>query len=303
MNLSLQLRRALKRMLVQPEVNAAARTLLSAPLLGRLLPPDQVARIPIVGKAPVDLPNGARFRLQTDGDDAIASLMYWRRSFLAYEPDTAHLFLKLLRSARTFVDVGANTGIYSLAAAVDDPARAVYAFEPFPAVYAYLVRNIALNGLANVHAFPIALSDFTGSIPFFIPSASAVFPFSASTAEGLVAQVDRIQVQATTLDRFVAEQGIDRLDLIKVDTETTEHQVLRGAADILRGHRPLVICEVLPFGKEAQLHAVLDSLDYRYFWIEGPRLTPMDKIIGDETLTHMNYLFVPSEKAAEVYER
>jgi FkbM family methyltransferase len=289
-------------MLVQPEINAAARALLSAPPLARLLPPDQVARIPVVGKVPVDLPGGARFWLQTDGDDAIASLMFWRRRFLAYEPHTANLFLKLLRSARTFVDVGANTGIYSLAAAVDDPTRSVYAFEPFPAVYAYLSRNIALNRLANAHAFPVALSDFTGSIPFYIPSASAVFPFSASTAEGLVAQVDRIQVQATTLDRFAAEQGIDRLDLIKVDTETTEHQVLRGAADILCRHRPLIICEVLPFGKEPQLHAVLDSLDYRYFWIEGSRLTPVDEITGDQTLTNMNYLFVPSERMSEVYE-
>jgi FkbM family methyltransferase len=296
MSLSLRVRRTLKQVLVQPQVNAAARAVLATPGLARLLPSDQVVRVPVVGKVPVALPGGKRFLMQTDGDDAIASMMFWRKRLVAYEPDTTELFLRLLGPARTFFDIGANTGLYALAAGTENPQRQVYAFEPFPAIYAYLARNLAVNELHNVQAYAVALGDFVGSIPFYIPSASAVFPFSASTAAGLSPQVEEIQVEATTLDQFAAEHRVAHVDLIKVDTETTEPQVLRGAQATLREHRPVIICEVLPFGKEPLLHAVLDPLDYRYFWVKAGRLLPRTTIVGDPTLANMNYLFVPQER-------
>lgn len=298
MGFYLQLRRKAKQVLVQPQVNAAVRGVLSTPLR-KVLPADQLARIPVIGKIGVDLPGGGRFWMQSDGDDAIASLLFWQREFVRYEPDTTRLFLKLLGASRTFFDVGANTGLYALAAAAQDPTRQVYAFEPFPAIHAYLQRNIAINGFANLRAFALAVGDFVGSTPFYIPSASAVFPFSASTAAGLSAQVQEMEVAATTLDQFVAERGIARVDLIKIDTETTEPQVLAGAVEVLRTHRPILICEVLPFGKEPQLHAVLDPLDYCYFWVKGGELAPRKTIVGDPDLVHMNYLFVPRERLPE----
>lgn len=233
MGLYLKLRRKAKQILVQPQINAAVRAVLSTPL-GKVLPANQVARIPVIGTIAVELPDGARFWMQSDGDDAIASLLFWQRRFVRYEPDTTRLFLKLLASSRTFFDIGANTGIYALAAAAQEPTRQVYAFEPFPAVYTYLERNIAINGFANLRALAVALGDFVGSTPFYIPSASAVFPFSASTAAGLSPEVQEIQVAATTVDRFVADQGVARVDLMKIDTETTEPQVLAGAVDVLR---------------------------------------------------------------------
>jgi len=300
MGLYLQFRRKAKQILVQPRVNSDVRSFLSAPLLAGVMPPNQVARIPVIGKVPVEMPDGSHFVMETDGDDAIASLLAWQRQLVRYEPDTTQLFLKLVANSRTFFDIGANTGLYALAAAANDPVRQVYAFEPFPAIYAYLVRNIAVNGFANLHAFPFAVSDFVGSTPFYIPSASAVFPFSASTAAGLTPLVKEIQVAATTLDRFVVEEGVERVDLMKVDTETTEPQVLAGAAAVLGNHRPLVICEVLPFGKEQDLHDVLDPLDYRYFWIKGEQLIPNAVIKGDPTMVHMNYLMAPAERVQEL---
>jgi FkbM family methyltransferase len=294
------MRRALKHMLIQPQINAATRAVLSNPLAAKVLPASQVARVPVVGKVPVELPDGRRFLLQSDGDDAIASLMFWQRRLVAYEPDTTKLFLALLRSARTFLDIGANTGIYALAAAADNPARQVYAFEPFPAVYAYLARNVTLNGFRNLHAVPVALGDTDGSVPFYIPSASAVFPFSASTAAGLSPQVEEIHVTAATLDGFARAHALDQVDLLKVDTETTEPQVLRGGRELIGGQRPMIICEVLPFGKEHLLHEVLDPLDYVYFWLEGGHLVQKAVIVGDPTLTHMNYVFAPRERVREL---
>lgn len=303
MNAYLYLRRSAKNFLIQPQVNSVVRCVLSNPIAGGLLPANQVERVPVVGKVSVELPSGQRFIMQTDGDDAIASKMFWQRRFISYEPDTTQLFLALLRGSRTFFDVGANTGLYALAAAAEDPLRNVYAFEPFPAIYTYLTRNTQVNGFKNLRTFAVAVTDFVGTTPFYIPTASAVFPFSASTAAGLSPALQEIHVPATTLDQFVREQRVECVDLMKVDTETTEPQVLAGAAETLRAYRPIMICEVLPYGKEPLLHAVLDPLDYNYFWIQGQTLVAKPTIVADPTLANMNYLFVPKERVGELAAR
>lgn len=295
MNTYLRLRRTAKKILIQPQVNSVVRSVLATRAAKRLLT-RHIERIPVIGAVPVGLPGAKQFIMQTDGDDAIASKMFWHKEFVSYEPDTTQLFLFLLRNACTFFDVGANTGLYALAAAIDDSRRQVYAFEPFPAVYAYLQRNIQVNKLANLKAYDVAIGDSVGTVPFYIPNASAVFPFSASTAQGLAPELKEILVQTTTLDKFVAEQGIERIDLMKVDTETTEPQVLAGGAAVLRAHRPIIICEVLPYNKEPLIHAVLDALDYRYFWIQGQKLVARSTIVADPSLANMNYLFVPKER-------
>lgn len=300
MGLSLRLRRSVKRLLVKPRVNTVVRTTLASPL-GVVLPEAKRTRIPVCGVIRIDLPNGRQLLMQSDGDDAIASKLFWSRGLTEYEPDSMRLFLALIARSHTFFDIGANTGIYALIAGTLDARRMVCAFEPMPAIFAYLQRNIDLNRCTNVSAVQAAVTDAEGSVPFYIPSGTAVFPFSASTAPGISKQrTERIQVDAITIDAFVARRGIERVDLMKIDTETTEPAVLRGAHNTLQRHRPLLICEVLPFDGESRLHTALDGLDYRYYWITDRGLEPRTQIQGDPTLHNMNYLFAPAERVGEI---
>jgi len=65
----------------------------------------------------------------------------------------------------------------------------------------------------------------------------------------------------STMDRWVAEHHMDRVDLIKIDVEGNECAVLDGAVDVLRRHRPVIVCEVFAQPLMAQGRTVDDLLD------------------------------------------
>lgn len=80
------------------------------------------------------------------------------------DPDFLCLMSELLRhiSAPAVVDVGANSGYLSLLPLLHTGMK-VFAFEPNPALYALLKKNIFLNGLdGRVETFPLALADKRG---------------------------------------------------------------------------------------------------------------------------------------------
>jgi FkbM family methyltransferase len=164
-----------------------------------------------------------------------------------------------------------------------------------PAVCDRLAENVKLNDLRNIQVHRCALADFEGTIDLYIPGAG--IPLSASTRAGFRHATEVVPVVAQTLDGFVAANGLASVDLIKIDTESTEPQVLAGGRQTLLHHRPLIICEVLAGLTEDDLHAVLDGLDYHYFWITSDGLVRKERIEGD-SVQFRNYLFVPESKLA-----
>jgi hypothetical protein len=98
-------------------------------------------------------------------------------------------------------------------------------------------------------------------------------------------------VQVISIDRFLHDRDVTGVDLVKIDTESTEDDVLAGMQDTLRRDRPKVICEVLPRGPAEALQAILEPLGYQYFLLrpEGPQRRP-DLTPDDEW---RNFLLVP----------
>ncbi|MGC8988410.1 FkbM family methyltransferase [Infirmifilum sp.] len=135
------------------------------------------------------------------------------------------------------VDVGAYVGVYSLwAAKVVGSDGFVVAFEPNPLAFAWLVRNIELNGAKNVKALPYALGDGIAWITLYAarenPGASSLVPDHVATAGCSVARAFKVPV--VTLD-YVVESSeslvgrrIEGVDLVKIDVEGYEMRVLEG---------------------------------------------------------------------------
>jgi hypothetical protein len=97
-----------------------------------------------------------------------------------------------------------------------------------------------------------------------------------------------------TLDRYVAERNISRVGLLKIDTESTESQVLRGMRATLERDHPDIICEVLPGTNEMVVEELLGPLGYHYYLLtpEGP--TECDHIEGHPVW--LNYLFSTADR-------
>lgn len=283
---------ALKRLRASQPFNSLATTTLRGITSGIGRPSEfLIKHLPRVGTVARRLPNGRMLRLWSHGDDWVSNQVFWR-GWQGYEPETTPLFFRLAERASVTFDVGAHVGYYALLAGHANPEARVYAFEPMAATCARLRRNIELNGLANIEVIEAAAGDRDGMVEFFAPDGE--IPCSAGMSEGFYQPwadaFSRIEVESVTLDRFVQSAGIARVDLIKLDTESTEPQVLRGMHETLKRDRPAIICEVLcGCGSEEPLAELLAPLGYRFYLLTsaGPELR--DRIEGHPVW--LNYLF------------
>jgi FkbM family methyltransferase len=162
--------------------------------------------------------------------------------FLQYEtPALTPLLETFVTPGSTFVDVGANIGIYSgWASRLTGPRGHVLAFEPVPATRQHLVKVVELNQLRNVEIIPKALGTGPGIVTLWVvPNASgltsAVPPEAGSPgASGL----QRIDVPQVTLDDELAARSLAPPSLVKIDVEGYEMAVLEGAVRTLAGPQP-----------------------------------------------------------------
>jgi FkbM family methyltransferase len=253
-----------------------------------------VRHLPKVGRVQRRLPNGRRLQLWSAGDDQIATRVFWK-GWAGHEPETAAVFFRLATKARVVIDVGAYNGIYTLLAALANRECQVYAFEPLLSLYSRLSRNVALNRLANVHCIPQALGSTEGLAPLY--STQNRLPSSSSLSKAFVAaktaHVREVSVPVVTIDGFMEERHLQTVDLMKIDTESTEPDVLLGAMRTLETSRPTIVCEVLKGTQTgSRLERILEPLGYRYYHLTPSGPCSTRTVQGHERWK--NYLFAPS---------
>jgi FkbM family methyltransferase len=136
------------------------------------------------------------------------------------------------------VDAGANMGIFSAYAA--SKGAEAYAFEPFPRSLKYLYKTAGLNRTLSgkITVVPLALMDEKGTLQFTIDDRHL------GTASAIIKRDDKfVELEGISLDEWVEEHSIPRIDFIKADIEGAERNLLRGATRILRECKPkLAIC-------------------------------------------------------------
>jgi FkbM family methyltransferase len=138
-----------------------------------------------------------------------------------------------LKPGDIFFDVGANAGLYTVIAAKQiGESGHVYAFEPGECELKLLRHNIAINNLTNVTIIEKAVSNTTGKTQFAISRDGAMN--SLLKTDHPQQQIERWQlVELTTLDSFVQELDIKKVDFVKIDVEGAEKLVFEGAKNIL----------------------------------------------------------------------
>ena len=241
------------------------------------------------------LPNGRLLRLWSRGDDWVSNQVYWR-GWAGYEPETVPLFFELASRSATTLDIGAHVGMFTILAAHANPNAKVFAFEPMPRIHERLQQNVALNELGNVECFAAAVGELPGEADFFhIPGG---LPSSSSLSEAFMrsggGELVSTKVPVVAMDCFVREHAIGRVDLMKIDTESTEPQVLRGMIETLKRDRPTMICEVLQGrGSERALEEVLSGFGYRYYLLTPRGPERRERIEGHPSW--LNYLFSVNE--------
>lgn len=208
-------------------------------------------------------------KMKLYGDSLLCELLY----FDNFEPETRHFFDAYLRPGDTFLDIGANIGLYTLAAArLVGRSGHVHAFEPCSQTFERLEDNVQLNGLRNVTCHQVALSFENAEAELTL--ANGGFDAWNSLGKPYMGETTGCEMVTTvTLDSVVREHGLTgRNCTLKIDVEGWENQVLAGAEQFLSGDEAPLLC--IEFTEEAallagssccELYRTLERLGYRMF--------------------------------------
>lgn len=129
---------------------------------------------------------------------------------------------------RTVFDVGANCGATSVHLARLYPDATVHAFEPGSEQRAYLERNVA--SLPNVRVHPIGLHRHDDEVPLYRGDEDSI---TSSIFRRSVNVDESEQIVLRAAGAWVAEQGIEAIDVMKLDVEGCEVDVLASLAPLL----------------------------------------------------------------------
>ncbi len=190
----------------------------------------------------IQLVPGIKLRCYPDSRSASAVLYCG-----LYDYHEMNFLLRYLRPEDSFIDVGANVGVYTLLAASIIQSGSIHSFEALPKNYERLRENLKLNQLQQVHFHEIAVSDRRGQILLNTAEGDSM-PFITTQATEKT-----IRVSTDTLDHLLSDHPLETLALGKMDIEGAEIFAFKGATSLLRAkHPPIWILEILDSTSHAE---------------------------------------------------
>ena len=200
-------------------------------------------------------------------------------NFIVLLSEIRQIFLKdqycvreFLKPESIILDCGANIGVFSLWAHYLSPKGKIYSFEPTKSTFEILKKNIKENNLEEfIYPFNLALGDKNQKTSILISQ-------HALGGGNIIVNSDFMNfsplkyelkqpVYMTTIDDFVKENKLERVDFIKIDAEGYEKQIIKGAKETIKKFCPVIACSAyhLPEDKKEIPRLVLEiEPKYKY---------------------------------------
>lgn len=256
-----------------------------------VIPHELYRRFPIEGEFETAINDNSSFIYCSSYEDAVGRGLFWRGAG-GFEPETLDYITPLLKDAKIFADIGANTGHFALYACAINPALKVHAFEPVPQNFDHLKRNVDRNGWSGrctVHQKAVGAEN--GKVKFHIPFEALPTSGSLNTDGFNNIPGDLVETDIVRLDSLFTDNAPD---LLKIDVEGFEHFVLQGMDGLFKaGHRPHIVFECHPSGPAQEIMKVLDPLGYSYYHLSRQRPVKFDKISPEHVKKDWNWAAVP----------
>lgn len=244
------------------------------------------------------IPGGKRMRWRHFGGQ-IENELFWQGAWKTFEPEMGPSWLALAKNANIILDVGANTGLYALAAEAVNPHARIFAFEPSVKTYNKLKHQIKINN-SHVTAVQTAISNQNGQALFYDlieenQTGASLAAEKYKNSPEYQKYVHEYSVKTQKGDDFIIEMDLTQVDLIKIDVEMHEAEVVEGFITTLKQHQPVVFIEVLTQEVANALNPLFGQANYRFFLLhQDQSTTEFHKLICQDG--KWNWLAIPVQK-------
>ncbi|GAB4092710.1 FkbM family methyltransferase [Flaviaesturariibacter terrae] len=195
-----------------------------------------------------------------------------------YDRDTVRVLKRVCRPDSNCVDVGTHRGEILELMRRAAPRGHHFGFEPLPPLFARLRQHY--GGNPAVHIFPYALSDVAGTAPFnWVTSNPAYSGLRKRRYDRPHEEDQSISVETRRLDDVLLSYGLP-VHLLKIDVEGGELAVLRGATEVLRRYRPVVIFEFGLGGSD--IYGSTPEILWDFFSALGYHISLMERFLAEE---------------------
>ena len=196
-------------------------------------------------------------------DDGVALRCFWNNH---YEKKTLEIWSKLSAIEGIVLDIGAHTGIYSLAANNSIKKGQILSFEPHFLNFARLNLNLRGNGFSTKTMFMNTVGKENQIQPF-----SVMNNIDYLTSGGKIGNIKNqftTQIQTIAIDSFLDKTARNNVKLIKIDVEGNEYQCLQGMIETIKSSKPIIFFECISEKNNREIETVLKSHDYSFFIID-----------------------------------
>lgn len=229
------------------------------------------------------------FHIYNPGFTTIENEIFWN-GLNGWEKISIGIWKELSKKSAVILDIGANTGIYSLIASAVNPSAEVYSFEPVKRTASLLEHNLSLNPEFNICAIEKAVSNTNGIAEFY--DVDAVSQYSASLNSKMLENIPNqisYSVETIRLDDLEQLKG-KKVDLIKLDVEMHEPEAIQGMINIINDHKPAILIEILTDEIGQNIETLIAGLDYEFFNID--EINEPEKVEHLQKSNHYNFLLI-----------
>ena len=164
-----------------------------------------------------------------------------------------------LKKEGVYIDVGGNMGNHSLFFINHCKATKLYTFEPEENCHAVVKKNLETNATKEYKLFNMAAWDKKTALKLIR------FESFLNTGQSQVVEAEDGDTPADTLDNLIPPD--DKVVMIKIDVEGSEPQVLRGGINLIKKHKPVIICETATDQEFQRVDDILVELGYKTPWL------------------------------------
>jgi FkbM family methyltransferase len=241
-----------------------------------------------------DIISQKSFQMYLRDDSYMENVILSKGLYGDWERESLKIWAELSKKSQIVIDIGANTGIYSLLAQNNNPKAKIIAIEPVDINFGVLSKNIKQNRFP-INAEKVALSDKEGFAKMYMLKDRLNYMTSVNDDRYALhpeikgnLEVVEIEVPIKPYSYIHQKYNLNDINLIKIDVEGHEITIIREMQTYLEKYKPSILIEIIGDDSANELDKIFGKIGYKFVSIdEINKSVVVDKLWDND---HHNFL-------------